>query len=68
MFASFHAKGTMLCIMLLDYVKAFDSAHTEAIITPLQEQGIEDVDIENLEDIDFLYINTSVSAHLHKVK
>ena len=58
----------MFCIMLLDYAKAFDSAHTEAIITLLQEQGIEDVDIENLEDIDFLYINTSVSAHLHKVK
>ena len=41
-----------LCDAFVDYEKAFDSVQTQAILTPLQEQRIEDVDIENLKDID----------------
>ena len=40
-----------LCVAFVDYEKAFDSVHTQAILTPLQEQGIEDVLIEILKDI-----------------
>ena len=32
-----------LCVAFLDYEKAFDSVQTQAILTSLQEQGIEDV-------------------------
>ena len=32
----------------MDYEKAFDSVQTQAILTSLQEQGIEDVYIEIL--------------------
>ena len=35
----------------MDYEKAFDSVQTQAILTSLQEQGIEDVYIEILKDI-----------------
>ena len=37
----------------MDYEKAFDSVQTQAILTSLQEQGIEDV-------------YSSVTVHLHK--
>ena len=47
----------------VDYEKAFDSAQTQAILTSLQEQGIEDVYIEILKDI---YTDSSVTVHLHK--
>ena len=40
-----------LCVAFMDYEKAFDSVHTQAILTSLQEQGIEDVYIEILKDI-----------------
>ena len=40
-----------LCVALVDYEKAFDSIQTQAILTSLQEQGIEDVYIEILKDI-----------------
>ena len=40
-----------LCVAFVDYEKAFDSIQTQAILTSLQEQGIEDVYIEILKDI-----------------
>ena len=42
---------------------AFDSVQNQAILTSLQEQGIEDVYIEILKDI---YTDSSVTVHLHK--
>ena len=47
----------------LDYEKAFDSEQTEAILTSLQDQGIEDVYIEIPKDI---YTDSSVTVHLHR--
>ena len=47
----------------MDYEKAFDSAQTQAILTSLQEQGIEYVYIDILKDI---YRDSSVTVHLHK--
>ena len=47
----------------MDYEKAFDSVQTQAILTSLQEQGIEDVYIEILKGI---YTDSSVTVHLHK--
>ena len=47
----------------MDYEKAFDSVQTQAILTSLQEQEIEDVYIEILKDI---YTDSSVTVHLHK--
>ena len=52
-----------LCVAFVDYEKAFDSVQTQAILTLLQEQGIEDVYIEILKDI---YADNSVTVHLHK--
>ena len=52
-----------LCVAFVDYEKAFDSIQTQAILTSLQEQGIEDVYIEILKDI---YTDSSVTVHLHK--
>ena len=46
----------------MDYEKAFDSVQTQAILTSLQEQGIEDGYIEILKD----YTDSSVTVHLHK--
>ena len=46
----------------MDY-EAFDSVQTQATLTSLQEQGIEDVYIEILKDI---YTDSSVTVHLHK--
>ena len=40
-----------LCVSFVDYEKAFNSVQTQAILTSLQEQGIEDVYIEILKDI-----------------
>ena len=53
----------LLCFAFVDYEKAFDSVQTQAILTSLQEQGIEDVYIEILKDI---YTDSSVTVHLHK--
>ena len=47
----------------MDYEKAFDSVQTQAILTSLQEQGIEDVYIEILKDI---YTDSSVTVYLLK--
>ena len=47
----------------MDYEKAFDSVQTQAMLTSLQEQGIEDVYIEILKDI---YTVISVTVHMHK--
>ena len=52
-----------LCVAFVDYEKAFDSVQTQAILTSLQEQGIEDVYIEILKDI---YTDSSVTVYLHK--
>ena len=52
-----------LCVAFVDYEKAFDRVQTQAILTSLQEQGIEDVYIEILKDI---YTGSSVTVHLHK--
>ena len=40
-----------LCIGLVDYEKVFNSVQTQAVLTSLQEQGIEDVYIEFLKEI-----------------
>ena len=40
-----------LCVAFVDYEKAFDSVQTQAILTSLQEQGIEYVYIEILNNI-----------------
>ena len=40
-----------LCVAFVDYEKAFDSVQTQAILSSLQDQGIEDVYIEILKDI-----------------
>ena len=52
------AVNTTLCVAFVDYEKAFDSVQTQAILTSLQEQGIEDVYIEILKDIqwNFSYV------------
>ena len=55
--------NTPLCVAFVDYEKAFDSVQTQAILTSLQEQGIEDVYIEILKDI---HTDSSVTVHLHK--
>ena len=52
-----------LCVAFVDYEKAFDSVQTQAILTSLQEQGIEDVYIEILKD---LCTGSSGTVHLHK--
>ena len=52
-----------LCIAFVDYEKAFDSIQTHAVLTSLQEQGIEDVYIELLNEI---YTNSSMIVHIHK--
>ena len=52
-----------LCVAFVDYEKAFNSIQTQAILTSLQEQGIEDVYIEILKDI---YTDSSATVHLHK--
>ena len=52
-----------LSVAFVDYEKAFDSVQTQAILTSLQEQGIEDVYMEILKDI---YTDSSVTVHLHK--
>ena len=54
------------CAAFVDYEKAFGSVQTQAILTSLQEQGIEYVYIEILKDI---YTDSSVTVdrlHLHK--
>ena len=40
-----------LCVAFGDYEKAFDSVQTQAILTSLQEQGIEYVYIEIMKDV-----------------
>ena len=52
-----------LCIALVDYEKAFDSVQTQAVLTLLQEQGIEDVYIKLLKET---YTNSSMTVYLHK--
>ena len=50
-----------LCVAFVYYEKAFDSVQTQAILTSLQEQGIEDVYIEILKDI-YGQLSDSTSA------
>ena len=57
------AYNIALCIAFVDYDKAFDSVQTQAVLTSLQEQGIEYVYIELLKGI---YTNSSMSVHLYK--
>ncbi len=38
-----HEYNIPLCVAFVDYENAFDSIQTQAILTSLQEQGIEDV-------------------------
>ena len=50
------------CVAFVDYEKkAFDSVQTQAILTSLQEQGIEDMYIEILKDI-YGQLSDSTSA------
>ncbi|MEG7522153.1 MAG: reverse transcriptase domain-containing protein, partial [Chromatiales bacterium] len=51
-----------LCLAFVDYEKSFDSVQTQAVLTSLQEQGIEDVYVELMKDI---YTNSSTTVHLH---
>ena len=51
-----------ICITFVDYEKSFKSVQTQAVLTSLQEQGIEDVYIKLLKDI---YTNSSMTVHLH---
>ena len=51
-----------LCIAFVAYEKAFDSVQTQAVLTSIQEQGIDDVHIELLKEI---YTNSSTTVHLH---
>ena len=56
-----------LCVAFVDYEKAFDSVQTQAILTSLQEQTIEDVYIEILKDrYIYRYTDSSVTVHLPK--
>ena len=51
----------------MDYEKAFDFVQTQAILTSLQEQGIEDVYIDIMKDIICHIITDSlVTVHLYK--
>ena len=50
-----------LCVAFVDYEKAFDSVQTQAILTSLQEQEIEDVYIEILKDT-YGHLSDSKSA------
>ena len=52
-----------LSIAFIDYEKAFDSIQTQAILSSLQDQGIEDAYIQLMKDI---YTDSSVTVHLHK--
>ena len=52
-----------LCIAFNEYEKAFDSLQTQAELTSLQEQGIEDVYIELLKEI---YTKNQMTLHQHK--
>ena len=52
----------------MDYEKAFDSVQTQAILTSLQEQGIEDVYIEILKDIYTEKLSDSTSAQRDTTK
>ena len=52
-----------LCIAFIDYEKAFDSVQTQAILSSLQDQGIEDAYIQLMKDI---YTDSSVTVYLHK--
>ena len=52
-----------LCVSFVDYEKAFDSVQTQAILTSLQEQGMEDKYIYILKDI---YMDSSVTVYMHK--
>ena len=52
-----------LCIAFIDYEKSIDSVQTQAVLTSLQEQGIEGVYIELLKEI---YTNSSMTVHLNK--
>ena len=52
-----------LDIAFVDYKKTFDSVQTQAVLTSLKEQDIEDVYIEHLKEIN---TNTSMTVHIHK--
>ena len=52
-----------LCVVFVDYEKAFDSVQTKAILTSLQEQGIDDVYIEILKEI---YTDSSVTVNAQR--
>ena len=54
-----------MCVAFVDYEKASDSVQTQAILTSLQEQGIEDVYIEILKHI-YTDSSLTVGLHLHK--
>ena len=52
-----------LCVAFVDYEKAFDSVQTQAILTSLQEQGIEDVYIEIMSS---MYTRNDPPPHMRK--
>ncbi|KAK2174678.1 hypothetical protein NP493_781g01024 [Ridgeia piscesae] len=52
-----------LCIAFVDYENAFGSVQIQAVVTSLQEQGIENVYIELLKE---MHTNSTMTVHLHK--
>ena len=54
--------NTPLYVAFVDYEKAFDSVQTQAILTSLQKQGIEDAYIEILKYIIYGQLSDSTSA------
>ena len=51
-----------LCVAFVDYEKAFDSVQTQAILTSLQEQGIEDVYMLYIDILKDIYTDSSVTV------
>ena len=50
-----------LCIAFIDYENAFDSGQTQAILSSLQDQGIEDACIQLMKDI---FTDSSVTVYI----
>ena len=55
-------KIIQVCIAFVDYEKTIDSVQTQAVLTSLQEQVIEDVYVKLLKEIN----NSSMTVHLHE--
>jgi len=52
-----------LCMVFIDYEKAFDSVETQSVLGALQQQGVESTYINLLRDV---YTNCTTTVTLHK--